>query len=39
MARGVTGVPPLLLELGRGNRGVLYLQVLDSPLDAPAMAL
>lgn len=32
-------MPPLLLEPGQGNRGVLYLQVLDSPLDAPAMLL
>lgn len=39
MARGMTGVPPLLMEWGQGNRGVLYLQVLDSPLDVPAMAL
>lgn len=39
MTRGVTGVPPLLLEPGQGNKGVLYLQVLDSPLDAPAMLL
>lgn len=39
MARGVTGVPLLLLEPERGNRGTLYLQVLDCPFDAPVVVL
>lgn len=37
--RGVTGVPPPSQEPGQGDWGVWYLQVLDGPLDAPAVVL